>query len=91
MLAAVSRLLDFFVRPQNRHNSFPSSQKLKQKSENKQKKPKLGPAQVSRSYLPDLFIEVTPVKRIASARILGSNPYIRGSYLVEAESSRIYP
>jgi len=37
------------------------------------------------------WAEVTPVERIASARILGSNPCIRVSYLVEAGSSRIYP
>lgn len=37
------------------------------------------------------WAEVTPVERIASARILGRNPCIRVSYLVEAGSSRIYP
>ncbi len=34
--------------------------------------------------------KLTPAERSASARILGSNPYIRVSYLVEAGSSSIY-
>ena len=34
--------------------------------------------------------ELTPAEREASVRILGSNPYIRISYLVEAGSSSIY-
>ena len=34
--------------------------------------------------------ELTPVEREASARILGSNPHIRVSYLVEAGSSMLY-
>jgi len=36
--------------------------------------------------LPLDWREVKPVEREAAARILGSNPYIRVSYLVEAGS-----
>jgi len=36
------------------------------------------------------WTEVTPVERKTSARILGSNPYIRVSHLVETGSSQIY-